>query len=49
MAEKTGDSSIIGTDRACTNRRSRKNEYSNDIPQSEDRVHSIQPIYYGYE
>ena len=49
LAKKTGGSSTVDTDRACSNRRSRKNEYSNSMPESVGRVCTSQPICYGCE
>ena len=49
LAKKTEGSSTADTNRACSNRRSRKNEYNNSMPKSTGRVCTSQPIYYGYE
>ena len=49
VAEEARDFSIAGTGRACSDRRSRKDEYSNGALQSEDRVCFLQPIHHGCE
>jgi len=49
LAKKAGATSAAGSDRTCSNRRSRKNKCSYGDPSTEDRVSSKKPIHYGCE
>ena len=49
LAKKTRSFSTAGTNKAYSNRRDWKNECSNDAPQLESKVCTMQPIYYGYK
>ena len=47
LVKEARDISIADLSKTSPNRRSGKNKYDNGVPQSEDRVCAIQPIYYG--
>jgi len=47
LVEEARNVSIIGDNGACTNRKSREDKCSNDMPSVKDRVHLIEPICYG--
>jgi len=50
LAKETGDASTVGSNRICSNRRSRKNKYSDgETSTVRGRVSSKKPIYYGCE
>ena len=46
LAKEVGDSSTVGSYKACSNERSKKNEHNNGMPKSVDRVYTMQPICY---
>jgi len=47
LAKKTKDASTVGSNRICSNGRSKENKYSNGIFQLEDIIGAMQPICYG--
>jgi len=50
LAKEARDSTTIGANKACSNKGSRKNRYSNGMPKSAGRVHtSIESICYEYK
>jgi len=46
LAKKVGDALTVGSYRACSNGRSREDEYSNSKPLTEGRVSSKEPIHH---
>ena len=46
MAKKAGESSIVGIDRAYSNKEHRKNKCSHGMPKLANRIYTIQPIYH---
>jgi len=46
MAKKVGESSIVGIDRACSNRGHRKNKCSYGMPKLANWAYTMQHIYY---
>ena len=47
LAKEAGDTSTVGSHKACPNRRSGKDKYDNGEPSTEGRVSSKKPIHYG--
>jgi len=47
LAKEAGGTSTAGSNRICSDERSREDEYSDGMPKSEGRVHSTQPICHG--
>jgi len=47
LAKKAGDASTVGSHRACSNGRDRKDECGDGEPSTEGRVSSRKPICYG--
>jgi len=47
VAEETRNTFSAGDNRACSDRRSREDEYSDGMTAAEDRVGTMQPICYG--
>jgi len=47
VAEEARNALSAGDNRACSNRRSRENECSNDIPITEGKIGTMQPICHG--
>jgi len=49
LAKEAGDVSTVGSHRACSNGRGRKDECGNSKPSTEGRISSKEPIGYGCE
>ena len=49
MAKKVGDISTTGSNRAYTNRRSRKDKCSDDVPSTESRGYTKKSLCHGCE
>ena len=47
LAGEIRDFSAVDTDRACTNKESKKNKYSNSMPELAGKICTSQPICYG--
>ena len=47
LAKEAGDVSTVGSHRACSNGRGRKDECGNGKPSTEGRISSKEPIGYG--
>jgi len=48
LAKEAGSTSTAGSNRTGSDRGSRENKCSDGMPSTEDRVCSMQLIYYGY-
>jgi len=47
IAEKAGNATSVGDNRSCSNRESKKDGYSDDIPSAKSRRYIKNPLCYG--